>query len=848
MEKEKEKFWDLDSRTYFCLFELITRGKGLQKENFSQFFHILSILPADQARYSRVENVLKLLIVYPSLISFSCELLADIARELVRDVKEGKNGKKDDCSNADTYLQNIGNWVGITFENKKTAKLWDSQKAMDGVVEEINIDCEKKCQEIGVELTPGQTDEQKLMVFVRARLLLYAKIYPDMKPTKPISKLVQGFPPFDIWYEGQVRPFLYYWEFFASTYEPESFSLYVSLKEDSVDEQFIRLVSPMTEGPWVSLQMWMDHVVKPFIAYNNYDYRILIEHFFSNKGWCAKDAFHKYAVWDVMIRSILPNIKTEQGRTENQVLEVVRFYVASIYYYAIYSDTPERIPSVEITKVYDQVSETLKAILDQMETNEAHRNGNLRIDISNKDVPFKEFLEDKSMQNLFKPTSDNLSFMLNAIQTCRKLHPINKFTLDQFLSIKFTAVADKEYRRKEIAKILNGLNNGNWEILLEAVELFIETLPHLKREDCIELNEFVIDRFLFSNLFDVLKDSYRNKKIKISQEVFCDFLIKKLWKTLREAKSFNSSELWTSMRCMNLLDVVSSEGGILEKKLKEINRLKHLIKVVSAIKSYNFISKQGKHFTPSSLVESLALCSQEELKDLSIQHYSPIKLITTILDQNSEAYANFEKLSTLINDFFVFLDEQDISTRNCVFSKLRCACIEASLLDNNFPFAYNQSTEMLREYSEDKVYNASDIWLALYQVGSYHSAELYEMDDPKRKLEILVRQREILSKTLKCIRDPGISLDSSYLVVSKWETVNSEIEELYLSFQETHKSDQTNTEIIDTVRNRRTVSTDKVTSQNASQDFNKTTYQARDKLSNLFVSGLGWAIGANVNE
>lgn len=847
MEEEKEQIRVLDSRIYLCLFELATKVKGRKKEDFLHFFNIFHILPSDRVRYNTLENVLKMLIVYPSSISFSCELLADIVGELIGEGKMEASGKKDYGSDADTYLQNISKWIGAKYENEKTAKLWDSQEAIDRVVEDIDADCGKKCQELGVKLTQEQTAEEKLFVFVRARLLLYAKIYPDLKPTKPIVKLLQGFSPFDIWYEGQVRPFLYYWEYFASIYEPESFSLYVSLKENSIDEQFIRLVAPMTEGPRVSLQMWMDHVVKPFVAYNNYDYRILIDHFFIDKNWSAKDAFHKYEVWDVLVRSILPDMESGQGRAKNQVLQVIQFYLASIYYYAIYYDIPERISSVGITRIYDQISETLKAILDQMETNEVYDNGNVMIDISDKVIPFKDFLEDKNMQKLFKPTSNNLSFALNSIQTCKKLHPINKFTLDQFLSVKFTAVADKEYRRKEIAKILSGLNNNNWEILLEAVKLFIETLSNLNREDYIELNEFVIDRFLFSNLFDVLKESYRNKKIKISQEVFCDFLIKKLWRTLKEARSFNSSELFTSMRCMDLLEMVSSDGEILETKHKEINRLKHLIKVVNGIKSYSFINKQGRHFTPSNLVESFTLSSQE-LKELSIQHYSPITLITTILNQNSEAYNNFEKLFTLIDDYLIFLDVSDVPTRNFYFSKLRCACIEASLLDNNFLFAYSQSVELLREYSDDKLHNASDIWLALYQVGSYHSAELYEMDDLERKLEILVRQREILSKTLKCVRDPGIGLDSSYLVVSKWEKINSEIEMLYLSFQDAERPDHTNAEVLGTVRSRHSQSTDQRIGQSINQDFNQTTHQTRDKLSNLFVSGLGWAIGANVHE
>ena len=110
---------------------------------------------------------------------------------------------------------------------------------------------------------------------------------------------------------------------------------------------------------------------------------------------------------------------------------------------------------------------------------------------------------------------------------------------------------------------------------------------------------------------------------------------------------------------------------------------------------------------------------------------------------------------------------------NYYFNKLKTACIESALIDNNFNYAYKQSLELF-DYLDGKEDSSQidDLWLTFYQVGKYVSPLWFENSGEQVDLGILTKQREILSLTILNLQ----LKENSKVVLAQWMSLNDKIQ------------------------------------------------------------------------
>lgn len=202
-----------------------------------------------------------------------------------------------------------------------------------------------------------------------------------------------------------------------------------------------------------------------------------------------------------------------------------------------------------------------------------------------------------------------------------------------------------------------------------------------------------------------------------------------------------------------------------------------------------------------------------------------------ILEHNPKSYLAFEKLFRILNDLMLYFDEDgelEQSDTNGCFDRLKSACIESALIDNNFSYAYKQSMELIDHFAKSS--SIDGFWLTFYQVGKYVSPNWIDEDSESNRLEIMIKQRELLSQTLQKIDCDG----HVKVILDQWNRLNEKIEHDYQSIDQLKfagfetKSDAKGPELSQVELN-----------------MARLPDKAGEKISNLFVSGLGWAIGAN---
>ncbi|RLV89161.1 hypothetical protein JA1_005328 [Spathaspora sp. JA1] len=208
-----------------------------------------------------------------------------------------------------------------------------------------------------------------------------------------------------------------------------------------------------------------------------------------------------------------------------------------------------------------------------------------------------------------------------------------------------------------------------------------------------------------------------------------------------------------------------------------------------------FKYKQNNQIINQDIVELVhKLCPSNyhqlipELKTLQLQlltfNHNLLELITIISQQNPKSYISFEKLFQVISDLSIYFQSNQQDT---YFNKVKIACIESSLIEDNFNYAYTQTMQLFPMCKD---------WIIFYQVGKYISP-----DWDTAPLYILIKQREILGLILE-------HFDENFkMVLDQWDRINSQIEQYQVG-------------------------------QQVSREV------GRDVISNLLVSGLGWAIGA----
>ncbi|KAA8900264.1 hypothetical protein TRICI_006226 [Trichomonascus ciferrii] len=211
---------------------------------------------------------------------------------------------------------------------------------------------------------------------------------------------------------------------------------------------------------------------------------------------------------------------------------------------------------------------------------------------------------------------------------------------------------------------------------------------------------------------------------------------------------------------------------------------------------------------------SLTLTPGVPLKPIEIkQHASdPLYIIHRVLELNPEACKEISLLTVIAEDLLKFTGDSSLLNHPVDTVPVRvCAmCVQAALVDTNFTLAYEYALSL------SALKESSVAWTACFQVGKFISPDWESARPPK---SVLNKQMDILSRTLTiCPRENIAS------VLSAWKRNEQLLEPTPHDTQDNDKYHEP---------------------QGPSGDA--TTAHGdrkRDQISNLLVSGLGWAIGA----
>ena len=843
-----------DAKIYISIVYLLSSTTNVDVDDLSNVFNSLgSDMDVGKPHtYTNLHNILGLLLIYPTRSYISIENIARFAQGVVNYANSPEDRSLNASEGLYEDLEEFANWISSRFKIDDSAILSLDDGLLVQAAYDLALDNRLQCEQYGYTLTTNQSNNELLFQFVQAKALFLSKYCTEIGVLNPLFEILEGYAPFDKWYRGIIIPFMYYWDNYGSLNSNSLLDLFQFLKSESFNEMLHILIEPLNLPAYsekLSVNNWVSKVIMPLVVYQGYDFKPLLEWLYFRGDWNVQEPSKKYKIWNNAIRSII-SFKD----CNNDVLEIssyeniLRFFLGSCYYYAIFYETAEKVSSVEMLKIYDSIKDSLDIIKKRVGFPHSGKTDyaidKLDFDSLDNSSDLDAFMNDPSnpFAQLFNPSPSSISFLYEAIITCERLYPTNKFTILEFLKLKYSTASDFSYGEREVAKIMTNLNTNNWTMILSSARLFTDSFIANDEANNESINKLIIDRFLFNNLFDVVGDFYDKGELSISVNALFSIILKKFWESFNKASNFNNKigRLHEASQSIELYDKISTDEQLSANNKEEIIRIKHLFKAVSNIKNFKIVIQKGSPFVPSDLISQFSSVSLMDGLDLDEQKRSPMALISTILEQNPKSYLAFEKLYKILNDLLIFFNDNQ-SEPTFYFNKLKSICIESALVDNNFQFAYRQSNELLDHYSVDLNKNLNDFWLTFYQVGKFISPEWFnESRSPQNdKIDILIKQREILSKTLKYSKPSDTSIDNSRLILKQWESINSQIEDWYINLQQDYYTkglSSTN----DAVPERMATLANDIMN-----DASNTTTQASDKLSNLFVSGLGWALGAN---
>ncbi|CUM56145.1 uncharacterized protein AC631_01485 [Debaryomyces fabryi] len=842
-----------DAKTYISIIHLLSSSTSIEVDDLSNVFNSLG---SDMAvgkphTYTNLHNILGLLLTYPTRSYISIDNIARFAQGVVNYARS-PDGNSNTSEGLYEDLEEFANWISSRFEIDDSAIFSLDDSILLQTAYDLAADNRLQCEQFGYKVTTDGSINELLFQFIQAKTLYLSKYCTEIGDLSPLFEILEGYSPFDKWYRDIITPFTYYWNNYGSLNNNSLLDLFQFLKAESFNEKLHILIEPLNLPAYsekLSVNNWISKVVMPLVVYHDYDFKPLLEWLYFRGEWNNQEPSKKYAIWNNAIRSIIyfkdyKNNVLDVSRYE----DILKFFLGSCYYYAIFYETSEKVSSIEMLKIYDSIKDSLDIIQQRIG---AANGGKFeysmeKIDFGSldKSSSLASFLNDSSnpFTELFNPSLSSVNFLQEAIITCEKLYPTSKFTILEFLKLKYSSTSDFTTGEREVAKIMTNLNSNNWSMILSSARLFTDSFISNDKTHNESINRLIIDRFLFNNLFDVVGGFYEEKELPITVDDFYSIILKKFWESFNKATNFNSKigKLHEASQSIQLFDKISSDEQLSATCKDEIIRIKHLFKAVSNIKNFKIVIQKGSPFVPSDLISQFGAVSLMDGLDLDEQKRSPMALISTILEQNPKSYLAFEKLYKILNDLLIFFNDEHAEP-TFYFNKLKSICIESALVDNNFQFAYRQSNELLDHYSTDQNKNLNEFWLTFYQVGKFISPEWFNESSSSQsdKIDILIKQRDILSKTLKFTEPSDTTIDNSRVILTQWESINSQIEDWYLNLHQDYYT-KGSTSSNDAVPERMATLANDIMN-----DASNTTSQASEKLSNLFVSGLGWALGAN---
>lgn len=821
-----------DSTILCNICNLLSNSALLDNEDIKTIFGSFSALLSihnEKLEYSTLPHVSAALLFYSSPLLLTISDVIFLTKTLYENLSTGRVDASD--SNDISDIEEFAQYIRSKITDNPIDETMSIDMAKD-IIKDINV----KSKDTGF-LLGDLTYEDQVFQLIQKRLLLNSIYIDNIDLGKDVLILMEDYEPFITWHSGPYSAYKYYWDNFASITDLPILKYHEFCKTTSPAELFNSLITPLNSSSYsqkVEPTKWMHKVILPVLQWKGSDLQPLRDWMFHNEHINDKFYSQKQNIWLSIINSFLnSDIPFESFK------EILEFYIAACYYDFI---STSKISSLEMLQCFDLIKETCSTMIPILPSGDSVKLST-EFFLEEKFENLQDFKTNSSLKPYFEATKFNVISLSEMIDTCTQLYPINQLTVPKYLSLKYSK-SNIDDSKREISKIINGLKTSNSSQLLNSLRLFKSNFIN-DEESLRSIDFLVIDRFLFNNLFEIVNTFYDEHNLGITPNQLFELLLKKFWDSVNNSTNFDErvGKLRDASNCVIIFDKLSRDGDLKDENKAEIIRLKHLLKVFANIKNFKLQLDKLKSSTPQDVIKRFgSLPSNQELVT-EMESSSPMGLATTILEQNPKSYIAFEKLFKILNDFLLYLDDSN-SNPAYYFQRLNGACIEAALIDSNFNYAYKKSTELLEHYEGERSGNLNSMWMTFYQVGNYHSPD-WNMDYNKidsGKVEILLKQSEVLSKYLRVIDRTDVSIDNSRIIVEKWEDVNELIDQWYSQVETMQKANNSKTTSRQLQQNITT------TANEILSDAANTTNQASEKLSNLFVSGLGWALGANQTQ
>ncbi|CAK7917469.1 hypothetical protein CAAN3_21S00518 [[Candida] anglica] len=789
--------------TYISTAQAFASASRLNKLNSSSFSNIRGAIISGEP-YMTAGNVLGLLLCYAPAVGVTVGKVSEVVSAVLRDDSVVSEDHMSDGFDLDLDLD-----------------LSDEQ--INSTARDLVADTHKQSLVFGLDT---ESTEDLAFQFVRAKVQWSSSYVGSFDRFDQLFLLMDGHVAFSQWRKGLFVPYNEWW-YHRKVDENVTFAEFEAL---APRQQFSLLVGPMNQS---NCEMWLARVLMPFLSYQGGSLALLEEWMFQE----SKQLDRSHKLWS---RSILAISRTSPSQ---QLTPILHRYLVAIYYYSIQKGN---LTSTETIKVYDTIKETLTGItLSQDEDTESaaiidaespedlqiltgsEHEVSLDSLIDETGSLFHSDLDPKFATDLSKflltPTHASIQLILTILKVSNSLSSTTRLSILDYLQLRWGSRSSQAYKQKEIIRIMSGINTSNWEVVILSVESFRDSF--IGKSSYPEVSKLVISRLLSVDLFDPALTLYQRNQSEppLSPDEFFSCVLNKFWDSFNLATSLQTSsgKLHQATQCIPLFEAIKN---ISPENSAQIIQIKHLIRAISNMKNFKILvstsnNRERTPITPNVIIKRFST--------------APIDLISTILEQNPKSYLAYEKLYRILNDLLLSFSEtsEDIDPSSSPFISLKSACIESALVDGNFSFAYNQSMELFRYL--DKPTDTLP-WLTFYQVGKYVSPSWFDEESSKasNKIDTLLKQREILSLLLKL---GGPSIDNK-LIVRQLGSLNLQINNWYRELESNGTNHTQHSDYAPTV---------KTLASNMVHEATHTTHHASEKISNLLVSGLGWAIGAN---
>lgn len=484
----------------------------------------------------------------------------------------------------------------------------------------------------------------------------------------------------------------------------------------------------------------------------------------------------------IVARYKLWNVVIAGLSTDHFLLDVIMHkFIARCYYDAFYG----RVPAVDTIKVYDSIARSLW----YSPASKEHINPDDALNYKELDLA----LLDSNSQISFDQFESHYHSLINKpallahiVAVCLRLFAYNQLTIAQYLRLKAGATPNVE-------PMLLAVSRTNHSKVAEAVHSYID--------------EFV-------------KDS------SIARDLQMQFAQRCLEEGIYERSVYSGVDVGALVRS-RAWDIIDSSTSLKDRSLQHVGDSLALVDEGSERSLRHFVAVLD-HLRPFNL----------RMAPRAVARAQPLTLVRAVLEQNPRAYSKEKVLLALAAEVAEMnesiADEKskvDKSTSGNISRGLSVAvvvlCIEFGAAQGDFDYAYGEFVRVVKSDPEE----AAKHWRTFVKIAEVDTDDRIELE----------QQRHLLSVVL------GMSGVDSLNVLKQWQRINDRLT-AHSNAENEHFLEEDSAKIEASVNNVLLTSMHNGLGSNLASITNSTQQNAvaaGDKLSNLFVSGLGWAIGAN---